>query len=260
MFLDYDGTLTPIVKMPHLATPSSETLNLLSALSSDPKNKIYIISGRDRKFLEEHLGKLPIGLSGEHGSFIRPCPDSQTDGKVEWQHAFKDLDLSWKDAIFSLFEDFTDRTPGSFIEAKEVNVTWHYRNADPDYGDYQKNQMILALQGIAGKLPIEVINGDKCVEVRPPGINKGAIIRRIMAEEDCDFVLCLGDDTTDEDMFSELTRHEKEARTVVTATVKRKPTVAKAYIEHQRGVMDLMHCIVGTPDRKHQIRKNYTTL
>jgi trehalose 6-phosphate synthase/phosphatase len=126
MFIDYDGTLTPIVKMPHLATPSSETLNLLAALASDPKNKIYVISGRDRKFLEEHLGKLPIGLSGEHGSFLRPCPQTQSDAPAEWQFAFKDLDLGWKDAIFALFEDFTDRTPGSFIEAKEVNVNSFY--------------------------------------------------------------------------------------------------------------------------------------
>ena len=74
IFLDYDGTLTPIVKMPHLATPSSETLNLLSALAADPKNRVYVISGRDRKFLEEWLGTIPIGLSGEHGSFVRPYP------------------------------------------------------------------------------------------------------------------------------------------------------------------------------------------
>jgi trehalose 6-phosphate synthase/phosphatase len=66
-------------------------------------------------------------------------------------------------------------------------VTWHYRNADPDYGDYQKNQMILALQGIAGKLPIEVISGDKCVEVRPPGINKGSIIKYDLKEQFFDF-------------------------------------------------------------------------
>jgi trehalose-phosphatase len=84
--------------------------------------------------------------------------------------------------------------------------------------------------------------------------------RKILAAEECDFALCLGDDTTDEDMFAELTKHEKEGRVIVTAIVKRKPTVAKAYIETQRGVMDLLHQIVGTPDRKHQIRKNYTTL
>lgn len=60
--------------MPHLAVPSSDTLNLLSALSSDPKNSIYIVSGRDRKFLEEWFVNIPIGLSGEHGSFIRPVP------------------------------------------------------------------------------------------------------------------------------------------------------------------------------------------
>jgi hypothetical protein len=74
IFIDYDGTLTPIVKMPHLARPSEEILKILKALGSDKKNIVYVVSGRDRKFLEEYLSEIPIGLSGEHGSFLRPCP------------------------------------------------------------------------------------------------------------------------------------------------------------------------------------------
>lgn len=116
-FLDYDGTLAPIVKKPEDAKPSEgtgswwwfgsklhiELLKLLRSLSSDKHNSICIlnsglfcfssilcmiglrcvvvwvfgdfidiISGRDRKCLQEWVGNLPIGLSAEHGAFLRP--------------------------------------------------------------------------------------------------------------------------------------------------------------------------------------------
>src|SRR5688572_5690372 len=52
---DYDGTLAPIVKVPSMAIPSQATLEALETLSRDPKNLVYIISGRDGEFLEQHL-------------------------------------------------------------------------------------------------------------------------------------------------------------------------------------------------------------
>jgi trehalose 6-phosphate synthase/phosphatase len=68
----YDGTLTPIVKTPSLAVPSEATLEALERLGLDPKNLVYIISGRDGGFLEQHLGHLKnIGFSAEHGGFVR---------------------------------------------------------------------------------------------------------------------------------------------------------------------------------------------
>jgi len=71
-FLDYDGTLTPIVKKPEDATPSKELIKLLHSLSADPHNNIYIISGRDRKFLQNWIGELHVGMSAEHGCFLKP--------------------------------------------------------------------------------------------------------------------------------------------------------------------------------------------
>lgn len=94
------------------------------------------------------------------------------------------------------------------IETKEVNLVWHYRNADNDFASFQAKELVVHLQNIASKLPIEVLIGKKVIEIRPQNVSKGATVRKIMSlEPDADFVLCMGDDKTDEDMFAALHQH-----------------------------------------------------
>ncbi|CAE6417266.1 unnamed protein product [Rhizoctonia solani] len=201
MLFDYDGTLTPIVKTPSAAVPSKDTLRALEKLSSDPKNVVYIISGRDGGFLDQHLGHLKqVGFSAEHGCFVRE------PGQPEWNNLAASLDMSWMPEVHEIFKYYTERTTGSFVELKKSSITWHYRASDPDWGSFQCNQCLDLLQtNIAPKRPIEVLVGKKNLEVRPIAINKGEIVKRLMyANPDAEFVFCAGDDKTDEDMFRAL--------------------------------------------------------
>jgi hypothetical protein len=59
--LDYDGTLTPIVNNPMDAIPSQRLISILTSLTRDPHNAVYVVSGRDRPFLNSFFGALPIG-------------------------------------------------------------------------------------------------------------------------------------------------------------------------------------------------------
>lgn len=112
-----------------MATPSESTLEALEKLSSDPRNVVYIISGRDGGFLEQHLGHLKnVGFSAEHGGFIRE-PGSST-----WTNFTKSLDMSWMAEVEEIFRYYTERTTGSQIEMKKSSITWHYRNSDPEWG------------------------------------------------------------------------------------------------------------------------------
>lgn len=93
-----DGTLTPIVKVPSAALPSASLLKSLATLCADPKNVVYIISGRDGEFLEEHLGHIPnLGMSAEHGCFIR------APGAKEWISLTDDLNMDWKKDVLQIF-------------------------------------------------------------------------------------------------------------------------------------------------------------
>ena len=203
VLLDYDGTLTPIVQDPQAAIPTDQLLRTLQVLSSDSKNTVWVISGRDQAFLDLWLGSIPtIGLSAEHGAFARP------PGATGWENLVDELDLDWQQAIIGVFQAFTDRTPGSFIERKRVAVTWHFRKADTDLGARHAGECKKELEGLIvhGRWHLEVMNGKMNLEVRPVSVDKGSIAKRLLEDsgkglEDrgvLDFVLCVGDDVTDE--------------------------------------------------------------
>ena len=197
---DYDGTLTPIVKDPQAAIPSDRVIRTIKTLASDPRNAVWIISGRDQAFLDEWMGHIPeLGLSAEHGSFIRQ-PNSD-----DWENLTEKTDMSWQKDVMDVFQHYTERTQGSFIERKRIALTWHFRRADPEYGAFQARECKKHLEStVAKKWDVEVMNGKANLEVRPTFVNKGEIAKRLVNEygngvgEPPEFVLCLGDDFTDE--------------------------------------------------------------
>ncbi|EEP82071.1 hypothetical protein UREG_06936 [Uncinocarpus reesii 1704] len=214
---DYDGTLTPIVKDPQAAIPSDRVIRTLKSLAADPKNSVWIISGRDQNFLEEWMGHISeLGLSAEHGCFIRK-PHHDT-----WENLTEKSNMGWQKEVLDIFQHYTERTQGSFVERKRVALTWHYRRVDPEYGAYQARECRRHLENtVAKKWEVEIMAGKANLEVRPTFVNKGEIASRLVNE--CqgqpDFVLCLGDDFTDEDMFRALRRSNLPADLVFSVTV-----------------------------------------
>lgn len=142
LMFDYDGTLTPIVKTPSLAVPSPGALEALEKLSADPRNVVYIISGREGSFLDQHLGHLSrVGFSAEHGCFMKaPLSAEEVEKGVPggkdkpWTNLTEALDMSWMSEVKEIFEYYTERTTGSFVEMKKSSITWHYRASDPEWG------------------------------------------------------------------------------------------------------------------------------
>lgn len=200
---DYDGTLTPIVPHPSAAIPTSTLLHTLHTLASDPANTVWIISGRDQNFLSAWMGSIaPLGLSAEHGSFIRK-PHS-----TAWENLTETLDLSWQAGVLEIFTRYTASTPGSVIERKKIAVTWHYRGAsDSVLAAQNAHQCQRDLEhSIARAYDVEIMAGKANLEVRPRWVNKGEIAKRLVREyrggdvhgAGPDFVMCVGDDSTDE--------------------------------------------------------------
>jgi trehalose 6-phosphate synthase/phosphatase len=245
-FLDYDGTLVAIASKPHLAVPTDKMLDIIRKLASDEKNTVYIVSGRDRESLELFAGSLPVGFSAEHGCFIK------APGEKDWENIVAGWDQSWKDTIYSIFKDYQDRTPGSMVERKNVNITWHYRNSDPDYGSWMSRELLAHLRDtISAKFPVDVLVGKKAIEVRPKGVSKGTALKRILttdaANEPYDFIMCLGDDKTDEDMFTALQDNHEEHTypdTTVTGIVGKKPSDAQYFLEGQPQVLTVLESLV----------------
>jgi trehalose 6-phosphate synthase/phosphatase len=109
---DYDGTLTPIVREPSAAIPSERVITSLKSLAADPRNVVWIISGRDQEFLMQHLGHITeLGFSAEHGSFMRH------PGSTEWENLAETFDMGWQKEVLAVFQKYTDRVPGKFTSS-----------------------------------------------------------------------------------------------------------------------------------------------
>lgn len=196
LFLDYDGTLVPIESRPSFAKPNPELLNLLTNLSTSPSTEVVIISGRNFQVLEEWLGHLPLHLVAEHGASFRLKGDG-------WQH-YTDTDSSWKGLIKSTLDSYEARTAGSFVEEKEYTIAWHYRNVEEELGFIRSREVLDNLHHLTRNTHLNVLDGNKVIEVRASGIDKGIATGKLMDLFPSDFVFAMGDDKTDEDIFNVL--------------------------------------------------------
>jgi len=246
-FMDYDGTLAPIVKKPEDAFPSEELKRIISTLSADKKNRLYIISGRAKKTLEEWLGDFNVGMSAEHGCFLRNfvTKDGSVQVAKEWTDLVKkkNIDVSWQQTIKDSFNEYAQKLKGSTVECKEYAITFHYRQSEKGASKEIVGDLKKKMSELQSNYPtLQFLKGKKSFEARIKGITKGFIIDFILEEhkrEDIDFIFCAGDDLTDEDMFSQL-KDDSALRNsgLFTFTVgKKNSTEALAYVEDQKQVI-----------------------
>jgi trehalose 6-phosphate synthase/phosphatase len=196
LLLDYDGTLVPFAKHPMLARPSPELLKVLGALSADERTRVILISGRSKPELETWFEGLKVGLVAEHGVWIRELGES-------WK-MLKPLKSDWKSKVLPLLERYSVRLPGSFVEEKEFSLAWHYRMSDPEMASSLAEDLIDGLVSFTANIDLQVVRGNKVVEVRNAGVDKGNAGLYLLKKCDFDFVLAIGDDWTDEDLFKAL--------------------------------------------------------
>ena len=194
--LDYDGTLVSFENAPRKAKPDEKLLALLGKLTSNEKNRVAIISGRNKETLESWFDFSRLILVAEHGAWIKR-------GSLDWQ-IIEPLSNSWMEQIRPLMEHYVDWTPGSFLEEKDFSLVWHYRKADPNLADVRTKELENALLDLIANLNLGVLKGNKVIEVKNVSINKGRIASFLINESYYDFILAVGDDYTDEDVFSVL--------------------------------------------------------
>ena len=196
IFLDYDGTLTPIVERPAAAKPGPRLLALLARLANDPRTTVVLISGRDRETLGRWFGALPIHIVAEHGAWLR-------EEAGEWK-TLVEQNGDWKPRIIPILERYMDRLPGAFVEEKDYSVAWHYRGAHPGQGETLAGELVDHLMTFTANIDLQVIRGKKVIEVRNAGIHKGRAGLYVLSKDHYDFILAAGDDWTDEDLFAVL--------------------------------------------------------
>ncbi|MCD6385005.1 bifunctional alpha,alpha-trehalose-phosphate synthase (UDP-forming)/trehalose-phosphatase [Candidatus Sumerlaeota bacterium] len=196
LLLDYDGTLITFAERPEKAQPDYELLKQIDALARNPHNEVVLISGRDKETLDRWFGSLNVGLIAEHGVWYK-------ERGAEWT-TLEPMRSDWKDEIRPILQLYVDRTPGSFLEEKDFSLVWHYRRTLPDLAEVRVRELKDALINLTENLNLGVLEGNKVIEIKSPGITKGVASLRWISKKEWDFILAVGDDLTDEDMFRAL--------------------------------------------------------
>jgi len=196
LLLDYDGTLVPLARRPEAAIPGEELRRVLARLAADRATDVVIISGRPRDELERWFGDSGLHLVAEHGAWTRTWGSG-------WRMA-KPLRSDWKPGIEPILRLAADRLPGAFVEEKEFALVWHYRRADRELAALRERELVDGLTALTANLDLSVLQGNCVIEVRNAGVTKGTAALDLLAGSDADFILAVGDDATDEDMFGVL--------------------------------------------------------
>ena len=137
-----------------------------------------------------------------------------------------------------ILETFTDRTPGTFIEEKINSLVWHYRKTDPELAGERVVELKTVLNSLLND-DLNILDGDKILEIVSGRFNKGTAVSEIISDKEFDFILCIGDDVTDEFMFNDLPPH------ALSIKVGKKKTQAKFFIENPSYVRLLLKSLIG---------------
>ncbi|NKI27217.1 bifunctional alpha,alpha-trehalose-phosphate synthase (UDP-forming)/trehalose-phosphatase [Arenibacter sp. 6A1] len=226
LFFDYDGTLSGFHVDPQKAGPDEQLYDLLDQINAQENTDVYLISGRDTATFNRWFLHKKYNMIAEHGVWLSKEGEDFT--------LLEQIKNDWMPKIKPILESFVDRTPGSFIEEKNFSLAWHYRNTDPDFGKKRATELTTVLTSLIANDNLTVLSGNKVLEIKSSGVNKGRAAVKMLAENDYDFVFAIGDDWTDEYMFEELPDD------AITVKVGMQKTQAKYYVENTKRVRELL--------------------
>lgn len=231
LLLDYDGTLTPIVNEPKDAGIQPAMKELITSLQARQDTEVIIVSGRDSEFIQKQFKGVDCYLACEHGAKFYDYR------KQKWRNLVSSDKSQWFDQASQIIQEYTRRTPNSFYEKKNYSIAWHYRKSPKDFGKFQARKLAIDLEAGLSHLPISVISGKKVVEVKAIEANKGYFAQWFKSRylKEGQAIFAIGDDQTDEDMFTSL---KGNANCVRVGTPEK--TSAGYYLEHQEDVFGLL--------------------
>lgn len=237
LIFNYVGSLASRTSM--TALPSLAVLTLLRQLAADERNLVYIVSGSGKDDLLEWFGDVRgLGFAAEHGFYMRG-PEQGAEWELQLPGANEHLD--WKQCALPILQMYTESTDGAYIDVKDSAVVWNYADADPEFGSLQAKELVDHLESVLANDPVEVTAVEGAVEVKAQGASKSLALHALLDGVVHDFLLVVGDDTSDEEMFSTLNDMPALPEKTFTCTVGgSKPSKAKTYLHDVSDVIELL--------------------
>ena len=261
LFFDYEGTLPSAYQNTEFVSkgspPSTEIINLLKGLTADKRNKVFIVAGKGPDQLKEWFGGVKnLGLAAEHGFMY----SLNRHGSDKWKRIIKKYDNEWIKNCSDIISPYIERCEGSFLDRKESSIVWQYTDCDQELGKRFASALSAELDNLINKYNLKIVNGKGFMEIIAVGVNKGYFVgyeikEIIKNKKSLDFILCIGDDTSDEKMFhylnlrkEEIKKYCKKAK-IYSITVGKKPSKANFYVENPKKVQELINELVKASNR-----------
>lgn len=239
VFLDFDGTLTPIMPRPDLAVLAEPTRAAVAALAR--RDMVAVVSGRDRAVVERLVGISGIAYAGSHGFDIE-LPDGRTlvhDGHVDYG------------AVLARAGAALDRTAGrvagTVIEHKKFTVAVHYRNVAPA----EISGIAAAVERVLAAEPDLKVTAGKMVYELTPNLDwdKGKavlwLMRALGVNGPGHVPLFFGDDVTDEHAFTAIA--DRGLGVICIDPHEDRPTAASFRVDDPRQVTEALWRLARLP-------------
>ncbi|HOO78103.1 MAG TPA: trehalose-phosphatase [bacterium] len=202
--LDYDGTLTPIVRNPGAARLARSTRERLRKLAEKPHFTLAVISGRALEDVRGRVGLPDIVYGGNHGLEIRGPGINYLNSTARRARPVL------KTAKGRLARRLAS-TAGAFVEDKGLTLSVHYRNAAPSSWKHLREIVCETVRPFRSRRELRLSEGNRVIEIRPPTPwgkgNAVSFLRRNLAARWAGvqpLTVYVGDDRTDEDAFAAL--------------------------------------------------------
>jgi trehalose 6-phosphate phosphatase len=217
---DFDGTLAEIVDDPDAAVPLPGIREALERLARLESTTVAVISGRRRSDLTARFDESLLVLIGEHGSDRgEPMPEDS------------DALRRARDLVSAVAAE----TPGSRVEQKRRSVGFHYRQvANPEMAIERLRNEAREIDGL------RVLEGKRILELSDAVTSKGSAVELLRRETGADKVLFLGDDTTDETVFTSLRPDD------LGIHVGNGPTHADATVPDPSAIVEVLERLLAT--------------
>lgn len=227
LLLDYDGSLVPYHEDYRRAKPPKSLLTLLAKLAADRANEVVIVSGRRMPELTQWLEPLPLNFVAEHGAVI-------LSSRAKQPQTIESADAGWKHDLLPVLEKYSALTPGATIEVKPHSLVWHYRSASAYHAQKYAVAIKRATRPLLKKYALGLYQGNKILEIKSPRVTKGQAVQHWLKRPP-DFIVAIGDDYTDEELFTGIT-------SLGANTIKVGPgrTAARYRLKTSNNVIDLL--------------------
>ena len=267
-FLDYEETLQSFIEkdsdnvniddddyIMNKHTPCEKLINVLKSLCNNPKNYVYIITGKPKKFLEVWFKDIEnLGFGGEYGYYYREA--QSPNGNI--YTLVNMADWSWKQNAYSIIKQFESKTEGSQTKLRDSSISWNFGNCDQYSGYIQASDLSIHLSYLFANSPhLEVVTGKDYVEIKPKDLNKGYFISFILKKyisegKKPDYIFACGDDVSDEEMFKYLNfvnkqvNRKEESIKIITSTLDKKPSFAQYYVPVPEELLNLLDSLTSS--------------